>query len=61
MMEDVVARLREFLEQEARSCSMEYWCVTPLYVYRMWGGAVPMEEIEDGTSRITKARIIGSR
>ena len=39
-------RLQEFLESEARSCSMDFGCVTPLYVYRMWGGAVVLEEIE---------------
>lgn len=46
MMEDVVARLREFMESEARSCSMDFGCVTPEYVYRMWGGQVPLNEIE---------------
>ena len=46
MKEDVVSRLREFMENEARSCSMDYGCITPLYVYRMWGGEVPLEEIE---------------
>ncbi len=34
-----------FIEQEARSCSMDFGCITPLYVYRMWGGAVAIEEI----------------
>ena len=48
MMEDVVGRLREFVEHEARSCSMDSGCITPLYVYRMWGGAIPMEDIENG-------------
>lgn len=41
----VVDRLREFLISEARSCSMDFGCVTPLYVFRMWGGAVPLDEI----------------
>lgn len=45
-MIDLVARLKQFLENEARSSSMDFGCVTPLYVYRMWGGAVPFEEIE---------------
>ena len=48
MMEDVVARLCEFMENEARSGSMDFGCITPLYVYRMWGGAIPMEDIENG-------------
>jgi len=43
---NVVERLKSFLEIEARSCSMDFGCVTPLYVYRMLGGAVPCEEIE---------------
>ena len=43
---DVVSRLKEFMENEARSCSMDFGCVTPQYVYRMWGGFVPMEKIE---------------
>ena len=42
----LVSRLRDFLESEARSCSMDPACVTPEYVYRMWGGKVPLEEIE---------------
>ena len=42
----LISRFREFLESEARSCSMDFGCVTPEYVYRMWGGAVALEEIE---------------
>ena len=43
---DIVERLKELMDNEARSCSMDYGCVTPLYVYRMWGGKVPLNEIE---------------
>ena len=43
---DLISRLRDFMENEARSCSMDFGCVTPEYVYRMWGGKVPFEEIE---------------
>ena len=45
-MEDVVVRLKELMDNEARSCSMDYGCITPLYVYRMWGGSVSIEKIE---------------
>ena len=45
-MENIVSRLKDFIENEARSCSMDFGCITPLYVYRMWGGDVPLEEIE---------------
>lgn len=48
MKEDVLSRLREFIENEVRSGSMDLGCITPLYVYRMWGGAIPMEDIENG-------------
>ena len=42
----LISRLQEFMENEARSCSMDFGCVTPEYVYRMWGGQVPLNEIE---------------
>ena len=44
--------LQSFLENEARSCSMDFGCVTPLYVYRMWGGTVELEDIEKGLKEI---------
>ena len=53
-MNCLVERLKEFMEQEARSCSMDFGCVTPLYVYRMWGGQVPLREIEDGLNEIKR-------
>ena len=45
-MENIIQRLKEFIECEARSCSMDPGCITPEYVYRMWGGKVTLEEIE---------------
>lgn len=51
---DVVARLKEFMENEARSCSMEFCCITPLCVYRMWGGAVAIEEIATAMSDVRR-------
>ena len=38
MNTDLISRLREFMENEARSCSMDFGCVTPEYVYKMWEG-----------------------
>lgn len=46
MNEDIVARLREFIENEMRSCSMDIGGITPEYVQRMWGGRVPFEDIK---------------
>ena len=33
-------------------CSMDFGCVTPEYVYRMWGGTVKLEEIEGAMAEI---------
>ena len=52
MNKDIISRLTEFLMNEARSCSMDYGCVTPQYVYRMWGGSVALEDIEAGLKEI---------
>ena len=46
MEKDIVTRLREFMDNEAKSCSMDFGCVTPKYVHRMWGGMVPFDKIE---------------
>jgi hypothetical protein len=50
----LVHRLYQFLEEEAKSCSMDFGCITPSYVYRMWGGNVALEDIEDGLKEIKK-------
>ena len=42
---DIVSRLKEFMENKARSGSMDFGCVTPQYVYRMFGGSVSIDEI----------------
>ena len=44
--EALIESLRQFLEAEARSFSMDPGCITPMYVFRMWGGSVSLEEIE---------------
>ena len=52
MKEEVIYRLKSLIESEARSCSMDFGCVTPEYVYRMWGGTVALEDIEAGLKEI---------
>ncbi len=56
MTTNIVDRLSDLLEDEARSCSMDFGCITPLYVYRMWGGLVPFDEIVE-TLPVVKSRI----
>lgn len=46
MKKEIVDRLRSFIENEMRSCSMDIGGITPEYVQRMWGGSVPLGEIE---------------
>lgn len=52
MNKDVVIRLREFIENEGKSCSIDFGGITPEYVYRMWGGTVKLEEIEKSMKEI---------
>lgn len=52
MEKDIVAHLQVFMENEAESCSMVLGCVTPEYVYRMWGGMVALEKIEKAMDEI---------
>ena len=51
-MDDIVLRIRDLIENEARSCSMDFGCITPLYVYRMLGGKVSLEKIEQVMSNV---------
>ena len=46
--------LTQFMENEARSCSMDPGCITPEYVYRMWGGSVALEEIERAMEEVRR-------
>ena len=47
-------RLKAFIENEMRSCSMDIGGITPLYVYRMWGGSVAIEKIVHAMKEIKK-------
>ena len=40
----LIEKIQAFMEDEARSCCMDYGCVTPEYVFRMWGGSVSLED-----------------
>ena len=51
-MNDILETLHHFMDNEARSCFMDFGCITPLYVYRMWGGTVTIEDIENGLKEI---------
>ena len=57
---ELVARLKDFMENEARSCSMDFGCITPEYVYRSWGGAVSIEDITEALN-ICKKELLYDR
>lgn len=42
------------MENEARSCSMDFGCITPMYVYRMWGGVVAIEDIATAMAEVKR-------
>lgn len=53
----LVERLRELIEDEARSCSMDFGCITPKYVHRMLGGTVSLEDIIIGFKELQEQGI----
>ena len=55
-MQDISLKLKEFIEDEMRSCSMDIGGITPVYVYRMWGGSVAIEEIEKAIAELRSHR-----
>ena len=42
------------MENEARLGAMDFGCVTPLYMFRMWGGQFSMEDITTGQPELRK-------
>ena len=58
MKNELIARLKDFMENEARSCSMDFGCITPLYVYRMWGGNTSLEEIERAMLEVRRTLLL---
>lgn len=51
---DIVERLKEFIENEMCSCSMDIGGITPLYVYWIWGGKFSTNDIENGLTELRK-------
>lgn len=48
----LIDRLKEFIESEGKSCSFDPELITAEYVYRMWGGTVPLNEIEEALIKV---------
>ena len=45
-MNEIAEKLREFIENEGKSCSFDPALIMLEYVFRMCGGQVPLNEIE---------------
>ena len=56
---DLIYKLKEFMVNEARSGSMDFGCITPLYVYRAWGGTVAIEDIAAGLAELKSQGAFG--
>ena len=50
--QDLVMRLSDFMENETRSCSMDFGGITPIYVYRMWNGDIAFDDIKSAMAEI---------
>ena len=50
----MIDRLKLFVESEMRSCSMDIGGITPLFVYRMWGGTVAIEDIATAMEEVRR-------
>lgn len=58
---ELIDRLKELIENEARSGSMDFACITPIYAYRMFGGQYSMEAIESGLAELKKQGFLNIR
>lgn len=52
MNREIVKGIHEFLVNEARSCSMDFGGITPIYVYRMWNGDIALDDIKSAMAEI---------
>jgi hypothetical protein len=50
--QDLIMRLSDFMENETRSCSMDFGGITPIYVYRMWNGDIALDDIKSAMAEI---------
>jgi len=50
--QDLIKRLSDFIENETRSCSMDFGGITPIYVYRMWNGDIALDDIKSAMAEI---------
>ena len=52
--ENIVARLKQWMADEGMSSPTEYGANTPEYIYKMWGGEVPLKEIKAALAEVSQ-------
>ena len=50
--QNLIIYLSDFIENETRSCSMDFGGITPIYVYRMWNGDIALDDIKSAMAEI---------
>ncbi len=55
----LIENIKTFVENETRSCSMDFGCITPLYAYRMLGGQYSLADIENGLRELKSQGAFG--
>lgn len=51
-------RLQSFIESDGKSCFFGPELITAKYVYRMWGGAVAIEDIATAMEEVRSNNIV---
>ena len=49
---DLVERIRQLMTDEGMTSTADYGTMTAQYIYKMWGGEVPLKEIETAMAEI---------
>ena len=55
-MNEIVEKLQAFIEIEGKSCSFDPKLIKPEYVYRIWVGAVAIEDIASAMENVRRMR-----
>ena len=53
---ELIERLRLFMDDEGMSSVTEYGANTAEYIYKMWGGEVPLKDIRKALGEIQRER-----
>jgi hypothetical protein len=52
LVDNLVSRVKEFIDYETRPCFMDFECITPIYVYLILKGKYPVEGNREGQTEL---------